>query len=296
MQLAIFIRKEVYVCIINYLEVVILGKVIAITNQKGGVGKTVTSASLGVCLADKGKKVLLVDFDPQGNLTKGLGYRDIKSYPYSIKDALFNEVNEIEMDWNNYIIHTDEKVDLLPANIGLSGVDIQLSNVMSRETVFKRVLSKFKNNYDYILIDSNPALNLFTINGLTAADSVIIPVQAEPYATDGLQDLLHTIATARKQINPDLKIDGILITMTDARTNLSKHISNEVREAYGSHIKVFDTEIPRIVKTSEAALKGESPIKYAPQSESALAYRRLAKEVEKLNAKTIAKARHEFTR
>lgn len=273
-----------------------MGKVIAITNQKGGVGKTVTSACLGVCLADNGKKVLLVDFDPQGNLTKGLGYRNPDSYPYSIKDALINEVNEIDIQWKDYIIHTNEKVDLLPANISLSGVDIQLSNVMSRETVFKRVLSKFKDNYDYILVDSNPALNLFTINGLAAADSVIIPVQAEPYATDGLQDLLHTIATAKKQINPELKIDGILITMTDARTNLSKHIANEVREAYGSHIKVFDTEIPRVVKTSESALAGQSPIKYAPSADSTLAYRLLAKEVEKLNAKTIAKNRHEFTR
>lgn len=272
------------------------GKIIAIANQKGGVGKTVTSVCLGVCLAENKKKVLLIDFDPQGNLTKGLGYRDSNSYPYDIKDALFNEINDIDVDWKDYIIHTDEKIDLIPANIGLSGVDIQLSNVMSRETVFKRFLSKFKDNYDYILIDSNPALNLFTINGLAAANSVIIPVQAEPYATDGLQDLLRTIATAKKQINPDLKIDGILITMTDARTNLSKHIANEVREAYGSHIKVFDTEIPRVVKTSEAALKGESPIKYAPKSESTFAYRRLAKEVEKLNAKTIAKTRHEFTR
>ncbi|MCG4662417.1 AAA family ATPase [[Clostridium] innocuum] len=273
-----------------------LGKVIAITNQKGGVGKTVTTASLGVCLADNGKKVLLVDFDPQGNLTKGLGYRDPNSYPYSIKDALLNEVYEIDINWKDYIIHTNEKVDLLPANISLSGVDVQLSSVMSRETVFKRVLSKFKDNYDYILVDSNPALNLFTINGLTAADSVIIPVQAEPYATDGLSDLLHTISNAKKQINPNIKIDGILITMTDARTNLSKHISNEVREVYQSHIKVFDTEIPRVVKASESALAGQSPIKYAPYAETTLAYRRLAKEVEKLHVKTIAKNRHEFSR
>lgn len=275
---------------------VLLGKVIAITNQKGGVGKTITSACLGVCLADNDKKVLLVDFDSQGNLTKSFGYRDPRSYEYSLKDALINEINEEELDWHNYIIHTEENVDLLPSNISLSGFDIQLSSVMSRETVFKRLLAKFKDEYDYILIDSNPALNLFTINGLCAADSVIIPVQAEPYATDGLRDLLHTITTAKKQINPKLKIDGILLTMTDARTNLSKHISSEVREAYGSHIKVFETEIPRAIKTSEAALSNQSPIKYAPTSESTLAYRRLAKEVEKLHAKAIAKNRHEFSR
>lgn len=184
---------------------------------------------------------------------------------------------------------------MLPSNISLSGADIQLSSVMSRETVFKRVLDKIKDDYDYILIDSNPALNLFTINGLVAADSIIIPVQAEPYATDGLNDLLHTITTAKKQINPNLKIDGILITMTDARTNLSKHIANEVRENYGKFIRVFKTEIPRAIKTSEAALSGQSPIQYAPNAESSLAYRRLAKEVEQIG-KNITKTRHEFSR
>lgn len=270
-------------------------KVIAITNQKGGVGKTVTSVSLGACLANDNKKVLIVDFDPQGSLTKGLGYRDSSSYKYSIKDVLFNEINEGDMDYRDAIIHTDENFDLLPSNISLSGSDIQLSSVMSRETIFKRVLDKVKEDYDYILIDSNPALNLFTINSLVAADSIIIPVQAEPYACDGLNDLLHTIATAKKQINPDLKIDGILITMTDARTNLSKHIANEVREIYGQHIHVFKTEIPRVVKTSEASLTGQSPVKYAPTSESTLAYQRLAKEVEQIG-KNITKAKNEFSR
>lgn len=270
-------------------------KVIAITNQKGGVGKTVTSVSLGACLANDNKKVLIVDFDPQGSLTKGLGYRDSSSYKYSIKDVLFNEINEGDMDYRDAIIHTDENFDLLPSNISLSGADIQLSSVMSRETIFKRVLDKVKEDYDYILIDSNPALNLFTINGLVAADSIIIPVQAEPYACDGLNDLLHTIATAKKQINPDLKIDGILITMTDARTNLSKHIANEVREIYGQHIHVFKTEIPRVVKTSEASLTGQSPVKYTPTSESTLAYLRLAKEVEQIG-KNITKAKNEFSR
>ena len=270
-------------------------KVIAITNQKGGVGKTVTSVSLGACLANDNKKVLIVDFDPQGSLTKGLGYRDSSSYKYSIKDVLFNEINEGDMDYRDAIIHTDENFDLLPSNISLSGADIQLSSVMSRETIFKRVLDKVKEDYDYILIDSNPALNLFTINGLVAADSIIIPVQAEPYACDGLNDLLHTIATAKKQINPNLKIDGILITMTDARTNLSRHIANEVREIYGQHIHVFKTEIPRAVKTSEASLTGQSPVKYAPTSESTLAYQRLAKEVEQIG-KNITKTKHEFSR
>ena len=269
---------------------------IAITNQKGGVGKTVTSACLGASLADIGKRVLIVDFDPQGNLTKGLGYRDPKRYKLCLKDALLNEINDVDIHKEDYIIHTNENFDLIPSNLSLSGVDISLSNVMSRETVFKRVISHFKEDYDYILIDSNPALNLFTINALTAADSVIVPVQAEPFATDGLHDLMRTIANARKQLNPDLKIDGILITMTDSRTNLSKHIASEVRLTYGNHIKVFKTEIPRSVRTAEASLHGKSPMKYAPNSESSLAYKQLAKEVEQLNGKDITKARHQSVR
>lgn len=271
-------------------------KVIAITNQKGGVGKTVTSACLSACLVKDGNRVLIVDFDPQGNLTKGLGFRDPKSYNLSLKDALIKEVEEDDIDINDFITHTDENFDIIPSNISLSGVDIQLSNVMSRETVFKRVLENFKKDYDYILIDSNPALNLFTINSLTAADSVIIPVQAEPFATDGLFDLMKTINKVQKQLNPNLKIDGILITMTDSRTNLSKHISNEVRDKYGYHIRVFDTEIPRGVKTAEASLHGESPIKYAPNSDSSLAYQKLSKEVQKLNEKGITKASRQSVR
>lgn len=271
-------------------------RVIAITNQKGGVGKTVTSECLGVILAKGGKRVLLIDFDPQGNLTKGLGYRDSHKYNYSLKDAILSEVNETTFNWSECIIHTNEGVDLIPSNISLSGTDLMLSNVMSRETVFKRVLEHYKHNYDYILIDSNPALNLLTINALTACDSVIVPLQAEPFATDGLADLMQTMASAKKQLNPDLKIDGVLITMTDARTNLSKHICNEVRDIYGSHVHVFKTEIPRCVKTAEASLSGESPVKYAPNAESTVAYERFTKEVLKLHEKETTKFRSKSVR
>lgn len=266
-------------------------KIIAVCNQKGGVGKTATSVCLGVTLANQGKKVLLVDFDPQGNLTKGFGYRDKTAYPYSIKDALLNEVFEKHIDWHNYILHTSEDVDIIPSNIDLSGTDLQLASAMSRETLFKRFLDKPKENYDYIIIDGNPALNLFTINALTAADSVIIPVQAEPYATDGLNDLLHTINQARQQLNPYLEIDGIVLTLTDARTNLSKHIVNEIRDLYGNSINVFKTIIPRSVKAAEAVLAEQSPIKYAPQSEASKAYLNLTKEVLERNGKGITKAR-----
>ena len=246
---------------------------------------------MGVTLGNQGKKVLLVDFDPQGNLTKGFGYRDKTAYPYSIKDALLNEVFEKHIDWHNYILHTNEDVDIIPSNIDLSGTDLQLASAMSRETLFKRFLDKLKVNYDYIIIDGNPALNLFTINALTAADSVIIPVQAEPYATDGLNDLLHTINQARQQLNPDLEIDGIVLTLTDARTNLSKHIVSEIRDLYGDNINVFKTIIPRSVKAAEAVLAEQSPIKYAPQSEASKAYLNLTKEVLERNGERITKAR-----
>ena len=159
-------------------------KTIVVCNQKGGVGKTVTSMCLGVTLGKQGAKVLLCDFDAQGNLTKGLGFADRQKYQYSIKNAMLDTVNEDVgswNDWHEYILPTDEGVDLLPANISLAGTDLQIASVMSRETIFKRFLSEPKGYYDYIIIDSNPALNLFTINALTAADSVIIPVQAEPY-------------------------------------------------------------------------------------------------------------------
>lgn len=254
-------------------------KIISICNHKGGVGKTVTTSCLGTALASLGKKVLMIDFDPQGNLTKGLGYRDRALYSYSIKDVIFDELNETAKPSRDYIVPITEGVDLIPANINLAGLDIQLSTMMSRETVLKRSLAQFREFYDYILIDSNPALNLFTINTLTASDGLIIPVQAEPYATDGLEDLMHTIHSAKKQLNPSLSIEGILITMTDVRTKLSKHISNEVREVFDGKIRVFDTEIPRCVKTAEAPLHNKSPMEYAPNSESARAYKLLAKEI-----------------
>lgn len=254
-------------------------KTIVMCNQKGGVGKTTTALSLGVNLARRGKKVLLADFDPQGNLTKGLGFRDKSKYPLSMKDAVLAEINGTPIDFQSLILHTSEEVDLIPSNIDLAGADLMLANVMSRETVFKRVLSRVKDKYDYIVIDSNPTLSLMTINALTAADSVIIPVQAEPYATDGLTDLLSTIQSARKQLNPNLKVDGILITMVDTRTKLSKHIVNEIQSAFKGQIRVYDTYIPRCVAVAEASLYGESPILHSPNSAASKAYEKLSEEV-----------------
>lgn len=271
-------------------------KVIAIANQKGGVGKTITSISLGVALAQLSKKTLLIDFDPQGNLTKSLGYRDSRSYTHSLKDAFMDEINEQAMNWKDYIIHSNEKVDIIPANISLSGTDLALSSAMSRECILKRFIDSFKDNYEYILVDCNPALNLFTINALTASNSVLIPVQAEPYAIDGLSDLLHTIRNVKRQLNPMLNIEGILITMTDDRTNLSKHIANEVHENFGDKIHIFKNNIPRCIATAEASLRGESPIQYCPKADSTRAYIELAKEVDRLNGKTVTKNKSEHLR
>lgn len=273
-----------------------MSKVIAITNQKGGVGKTVTSECLGIALVNEGKKVLLIDFDPQGNLTKGLGYRDKHKYKYSLTDALLTEANNENMNWKECVIHTDENIDLIPSNLGLSGIDLTLSNMKNRETVLKRVIEKYEDDYDYVLIDCNPALNLLTINALVASDRVIVPVQAEPFATDGLDDLLLTISNARKKLNPNLKVDGILITMTHERTKLSKHISNEVRELYSPIVHVFETEIPRCVKTAESPLSGETPIKYAPNAASSIAYQRFTGEVLRLHEKQITKSKSQSVR
>lgn len=255
-------------------------KTIAVCNHKGGVGKTVTTNCLGMSLANAGKKVLMIDFDPQGNLTKGFGFGDKSAYAYSIKDVIFDELNETQKRWSDYPLHLSDNADLIPSNIDFSGFDLQLVTMMSRETVFKRALEQFRSHYDYILVDCSPGINLYLINTLTAADSIIIPVQAEPYAIDGMADLLHTVTTAKKQINPSLSIEGILITMTDARTNLSKHISSQIREVFGDKVHIFKAEIPRNVKTAEASLYGKSPIDHAPGSLSSRAYNELAKEVQ----------------
>lgn len=271
-------------------------KVISIANQKGGVGKTATSVSLGAALTELGKRILLVDFDPQGNLTKGLGFRDKSKYKLSLKEVFMNEILNNQYNCKDVLVHSNEEMELIPSNIDLSGTDLMLANVMSRESILKQFIDRIQDDYDYILIDCNPALNLFTINALTASDSVIIPVQAEPYATDGLNDLLQTIHMVKKKLNPKLEVDGILITMTDARTNLSKHIFNEIHLKFGNQIHIFKNFIPRCVATSEAPLAEKSPIKYSPKSESSIAYKGLAKEVEKLHGKEITKAKHQSVR
>lgn len=256
-------------------------EVIALANQKGGVGKTVTTMNLGVSLSKGGKKVLLIDNDPQGNLTSACGYRDKSRYSLSINDVYNGIIKDLSIPLDELILHTDEGVDLVPANLDFSGIELMLTNVMSRETVLKRFIRTIQDKYDYIIIDTNPTLGLLPINALTASTSVIIPVQAEPFAVDGMGSLLQSVFNVKKLFNPDLKIGGVVITMADERTNLCKQISNQIREQYGNHIHIFNTVIPRRTKTSESTGIGESSIKYDPNGDASLAYLKLSKEVDK---------------
>ncbi len=251
----------------NYLV-----KVIAIANQKGGVGKTTTSVNLSACLADLEKKVLLVDLDPQGNSTSGFGF-DKTKIKQSVYDVLVNDV-PIE----GVILQTKiENLMLLPATIQLAGAEIELVSIMSRETKLKRVLDKVKYSYDYVIIDCPPSLGLLTINSLTAANSVLVPIQCEFYALEGLSQLMNTITLVQKNLNPALSLEGVVLTMFDARTNLSIQVVDEVKNHFRH--KVYQTIIPRNVRLSEAPSHGQPITRYDPKSKGAEVYTDLAKEV-----------------
>ena len=255
-------------------------KTIAIVNQKGGVGKTTSTVNLGVGLAQAGNRVLLVDDDPQHSLTISLGIRNADDdLDTTLATAMQAEIRDESVPWEEGIIHSGEGVDLLPANIELSGVEMTLFNAMSREQVLKSVLSRVKENYDYILIDCMPSLGLMSVNALVAADSVIIPSAPDFLSTKGLNLLIRTISRVRRQINPKLKIEGILLTMTDSRTNYGKQISALIRQAYGKHLKVFEQTIPRSVRAAEISAAGKSIFAYDPKGKVAEAYKSLAKEV-----------------
>ena len=253
-------------------------KVIAITNQKGGVGKTTTTVNLGVGLVTAGKKILLVDADPQGSLTVSLGVKNPDALDVSLS-SLMQSVMEDERLSGNAIIKHKEGVDLLPSNIELSGIETGLFNVMSREYVLKNAIEGMKQNYDYILIDCMPSLGMMTINALVAADSVIIPSQPNFLSTKGLNLLLRSISKIKRQINPRLKIDGILLTMVDNRTNNAKTIISSLRSTVGENIRVFRSEIPFSVRAAECSLYGESIFSHDRSGRVAAAYAALTKEV-----------------
>ncbi|GIN21952.1 sporulation initiation inhibitor protein Soj [Siminovitchia fordii] len=250
----------------------LLGKIISIANQKGGVGKTTTSINLGACLAYIGKKVLIVDIDPQGNATSGAGI-DKGDVNECVYDVLVDDTDIKKVIQETAV----ENLSVVPSTIQLAGAEIELVPTISREVRLKRALDEVKDQYDFILIDCPPSLGLLTINALTASDSVLIPVQCEYYALEGLSQLLNTVRLVQKHLNQDLMIEGVLLTMLDARTNLGLQVIQEVKKYFQN--KVYQTVIPRNIRLSEAPSHGQPIIIYDPRSRGAEVYLELAKEV-----------------
>ncbi|MDO4541034.1 MAG: ParA family protein [Syntrophomonadaceae bacterium] len=255
-------------------------KVIALANQKGGVAKTTTTANLGIGLARQGKKVLLIDCDPQGSLTESLGFRQPDNLPVTLTTLLSKTIAESSIQPGEGVLQHKEGVDLVPANIELSALEISLVNLMSREIVLREYLAQVKAGYDYVLIDCSPSLGMLTINALTASDSIIIPVQAHYLPLKGLEQLLKSIDRVRKQLNPRLQVEGVLLTMVDSRTAYAKEISTALRQSYGNALKVFTTEIPLSIRAAETSLAGKSIYLHDPAGKVAAAYAELTKEVD----------------
>lgn len=254
-------------------------KIIAIANQKGGVAKTTTAGNLGTGLARQGKRVLLIDADAQGSLTASLGYTEPDKIETTLATVMSHIVNEDIFEAGKGILKHNEGVDLLPANIELSGVEVSLVNIMGRENILKEYVSLVADRYDYILVDCSPSLGMVTINALVCADSVLIPVQAAYLPVKGLEQLIKTIGKVKRQLNSQLEIEGILLTMVDERTNYARDISSMVHKAYGGSVKIFANSIPFSVRAAEISAEGTSIYQYAPKSKVALAYEALVKEV-----------------
>ena len=256
-----------------------MGKVISCCNQKGGTGKTTTCASLGIGLARAGKKVLLVDADPQGDLTTSLGWRNPDELKVTLATLFENVVDDRALDFREAILKHEEGVDLIPANIELSSMEMQLVTAMSREYTLKRILSGVKDQYDYVLIDCMPSLGMITINALAASDSVIIPVQAQYLPAKGMTQLIKTVSKVQSQLNPALKIDGALLTLSDSRTNLARDTAKQIRESYGGRMKIYDSVIPVAVSAAETSAVGKSIFEHDKSGKVAGAYSEFVKEV-----------------
>lgn len=254
-------------------------KVISVSNQKGGTAKTVSCVNLGIGLAKEGYRVLLIDADPQGSLTISLGYQEPDLMDYTLANIMIDLVNEEPLQLEKAILHHAEGVDLIPANIELSAIEITLVNVMSRELILRTLVEQLKDLYDFIILDCMPSLGMMTINALACADSVLIPVQAAYLPVKGLQQLIRTVGRVKRQLNPKLEIEGILMTMVDRRTNYAKEIAQMVFDTFSSSIKVFKTEIPISVRVAEVSVEGSSIYTYDPKGKAAAAYTALTKEV-----------------
>lgn len=254
-------------------------EVIAIVNQKGGCAKTTTVLNLGVGLAMAGKKVALIDDDPQGSLTVSLGYRQPDQQKVTLATIMTDIINGEQIDPAEGILHHEEGADLVPADITLAGLEVSLFNIISREMILKDYIGLLRDQYDYILIDCMPSLGLLTVNALVAADSVIIPVQAAYLPVVGLQQLIQTVSMVRRRLNRNLQIKDILITMADYRTNCARDIAAKLKEAYSESIGVFKTSIPASVRLVEATLEGNSIFIYDPAGKAAQAYKQLTEEV-----------------
>lgn len=256
-----------------------MAKVLAVVNQKGGVGKTVSTVNIAVGLARKGKRVLAIDLDPQGSLTVSLGEHEPDNISITISTILKNIINDIEFDIEDGIMKHKENISFMPSNLQLASIDMTLMNSINRESVLKDYIKLVENQYDYVLIDCLPSLGILTVNALTAADEVVIPVQAQFLSIKGMQQLIESIKTIKRKINTKLQIAGILITMVDNRTTCAKELIKMIRASYNGKINVFQNAIPMSVKVTEMSIEGESIFEYDPKGKVAQGYESIVDEL-----------------